>query len=244
MEGIMFRLALFILVTSQFAFAGALENVRERVEGSSNPVIIFDLDDTLTDSRERMLRVFHSLGPEFEKLHYRDLQYEPGDTLKHIGYTDAAMIEKISNAWYERFFSNAYVAGDRALPGAVQYVQAVYDEGATIVYLTGRDAPRMKEGTLKSLKLNRFPLGKRTILRMKPDKSLSDAQFKKSEIEWIGNQGDVVAVFENEPTNINLLVDGFPKSQPIFVDTIHSPKPVEPYPTIPWILDFRLDLRE
>ena len=47
------------------------------------------------------------------------------------------------------------------------------------MYLTGRDVPRMLEGTQKSLREHGFPLGQAGIeLRLKPVAEWDDAEFK------------------------------------------------------------------
>jgi hypothetical protein len=58
---------------------------------------------------------------------------------------------------------------------------------------------------------------------MKPSHSLPDAQFKAAVVTQVRALGEVVALFENEPANLNLLHQAFPEALAVFVDTIHSP---------------------
>jgi len=246
------RTFLLVFLFSKLLLASPLDTVRDRVahvtDAGGNAVVVFDIDDTLTDSRERTLRILRDIAakPDFraefplestrlEKLRYREIQYELKDTLVRIGIPDPAFAERLSREWAERFFANEYPARDRALAGSAAFVRELAAAGARIVYLTGRDEPRMGVGTRKNLRLSRFPRGS---LRMKPNQTMADLAFKQSEMAWIGAQGEVVAVFENEPANLNLMKESFPDSTAVFVDTTHSPKPVDPVEGAAWILDY------
>ena len=89
--------------------------------------------------------------------------------MKNVGVTDPDTIKSISDFWLERFFTNIYLMTDAILAGGPEFVNACYDRGATIVYLTGRDVPRMEIGSRESLLRDGFPINKpRTKLMMKP----------------------------------------------------------------------------
>ena len=80
--------------------------------------------------------------------------------------------------------------------------------GAKIVYLTGRDIPRMHDGTVISLARNRFPMNaSEAELIMKPDPKIDDLEFKKAQMARIAKMGEVIGVFENEPANLNAMAD-------------------------------------
>jgi hypothetical protein len=120
----------------------------------------------------------------------------------------------------KRFFTNEYVVIDAPVPGAREFVKVCHDKGAIVVYLTGRDVPSMGQGTVESLRKNGMPVDDETaLLMLKPSKEIQDLVFKKGACEEIRKLGNVVAVFENQPRNLNGLVQEFPGSIPVFVET-------------------------
>ncbi|MDP8254741.1 MAG: hypothetical protein P9M14_03245 [Candidatus Alcyoniella australis] len=106
-------------------------------------------------------------------------------------------------------------------------------------YLTGRDSPGMGSGTRASLSEHGFPFDcQRVDLLMKPRIEIKDMDFKRDAVRQIGEMGQVLAAFDNEPGNINLFADTFPEAIVVLLDTIHSPTPVVPYEHVVRISDF------
>lgn len=228
-------------------------HVESTIAQGDIPVVIFDLDDTLIDTRQRNLRIINDFingedisirfPLEVEKLKsllLSDIRYNLADTLKVKGVVDEGFVKEISSFWLTNFFSNQYSATDKPNPGAAKYVRKLQLAGAIIVYLTGRDVPRMREGTIANLKKLGFPLDNNAVLMMKPIATMDDLAFKKEALQTISKLGKVVGAFENEPANINLLHSSYPEAISVFLDTIHSPKPIEPDAGIEWVKNFML----
>lgn len=235
--------------SSSFAFqcrpevlSEILDNASESVVHGGQPVVLFDLDDTLIDTRRRSYGILKELARDeefkskyamaayrLEWLGYQQVRYQISDTFRDMGISEAEAIEYATNFWAPRFFSNEYAARDMMLAGAADYVRKLHRKGAVIVYLTGRDEPRMGEGTRESLVRNGFPIGDyRSFLMLKPTAKADDLEFKRSVFAKVRSMGEVVAAFENEPANLNAMAAAFPDSLPVFLDTIHSPKPDQP----------------
>ena len=233
------------------------ERAQSVTEQGQTPVVIFDLDDTLINTRERNLRILRDLAAEpatlsrfpaaaerLAEIGPRNIRYLLKDTLATLQLTDEAFVEAANNYWLAHFFTNAYCAHDRPNPGAARYVRWLVNEGATVVYLTGRDTPRMGKGTASNLRELGFPIdGPKAILMMKPSAQGDDLAFKISRFQTIAQLGVVVAAFENEPANINAFQTGYPDALMIFLDTIHSPKPDTPNSMVHWVRDFEPDFR-
>jgi hypothetical protein len=235
------------------ALVDILERSEQLAEQGKQAVVMFDLDDTLINTKDRNLRILKDFArqPELAASHPSDVQkilalridqvkYLLADTMKEIGVTDADLIKQASEFWLAHFFSNEYCAKDKANPGAARYLHLLARTGAKIVYLTGRDIPRMADGTRQNLLRNRFPMNPgQAELIMKPDPKMDDLQFKISQYQSVEVMGEVVGVFENEPANINSMADAFPAAAAVFLDTIHSPKPDVPEDRVEWVGDFR-----
>lgn len=216
------------------------------------PIVIIDLDDTLINTRERNLRIlrdfaevssikqtFPSEALKVKNLNLDQIRYLLADSLKGIGIENLDFIKAASDFWLSRFFSNEYCSEDLPTKGAAQYLQQLENAGAKIIYLTGRDVPRMETGTLANLKRNSFPLEKAKLM-MKPDPKMDDLVFKQQAFVEIDKLGEVVGVIENEPANINAMKDAFPQATAVFLDTIHSPKPDVPKDGVHWVQDFTI----
>lgn len=225
--------------------------IQQRGSKEAKPVVVFDLDDTLFDARTRNLPIFKELAadqdfaatfPDAAKklaaLTLPDVHYDVRHTLKAVDIQDEAAIKRVSEFWAQEFFSHR-CADDAPLPGAATLVNQYASKGAVIVYLSGRDVPRMQACSRQSLKAKGFPTGKKTThLILKPDPKGNDLEFKRQAFEAIDKLGDVVAVFENEPRNLNAMGEHFPRAVLVFVDSRHSTAPDQPTSEAHWIRDF------
>lgn len=229
--------------------AAVVEVVKAR---KSQPVVVFDLDATLYDNRPRTLAILKEWARQPDEintfaaqkvlgLRIDQVEYLVADTLKNLGITEAITIKRAVNFWLPRFFGDSAVL-DWPMPGGPAFVAKLYDAGAHIVYLTGRDAPRMLEGTIRSLQLAGYPIGLvRTQLIMKPRSvDLDDTAFKGQVVKHLRQSGTVVALFDNESGNVNMMRTRFPDAKIIFLKTAFDPRKAEPLkPGIRTIKDFR-----
>ncbi len=131
--------------------------------------------------------------------------------------------------WTDRFFTSSYLVHDRPYLGAVKFVQDIYNLGAKVVYLTGRDEPNMGEGTRANLVRDGFPWNvERTQLLMKPEAYMDDLEFKRQAAILVNSQGALIASFENEPPNVAALHELLPDVMHVFVDTVCSEQLARP----------------
>lgn len=214
-----------------------LDRARGRAAAGACPVIVFDLDGTLIDNRPRVVAILHELGDFWRDKHpeaaarcraatVADIGYGVVDNLRRLGVEQAWLHEEGLAFWKQRFFTDAYQAHDVEVPGAVRFARACHEGGALLVYLTGRDLPGMALGTFKSLRDLGFPIGTMGVkLVTKPAFEIPDTEFKRSVAGDIRRFGEVVAVFDNEPANCNLLLEAYPDCRSVFVDTQHAPDP-------------------
>ncbi|MEK6772586.1 MAG: HAD family hydrolase [Bdellovibrionota bacterium] len=233
-------------LTNAVGLQTVIDRAKELTSQGRQSIVLFDLDDTLTSTQERKLRILKEFAnqPQVQEkyseeakkilqLKESDIHYQVTDDLKNLGITNADLIQEVSKFWLERFFTNEYCSKDKAIPGSANYLHKLVRAGAKVVYLTGRDAPNMQLGTIANLKRNFFPnSSSNSSLFMKPELKMDDLVFKKEAFVKIAEMGEVIGVFENEPANINAMVEAFPKATAVFLDTIHSPKPDVPGPSV------------
>jgi len=236
--------------------AAALEKtvraIEQRTAAGRSTLAIFDLDGTLFDNRTRTIFILREISERFDSKtpelsaafgEYIDLSvvdYSLEVTLKRMGVRHPAEIAFIKQEWAKRFFSDEYQKYDLPLAGARAYVERVHKAGATVIYLTGRDVGRMLVGTTEVLRLYGFPVGVAgTMTIVKEAFEQDDELFKKEVSEYINRLGEVVAIFENEPANSNILQARFPKAASFFVTTQHRPDAPALKPGIVKVPDFR-----
>ena len=99
----------------------------------------------------------------------------------------------------------------------------------------------MEFGTARGLTRHGFPLWQgRCELHLKPAREMADDAFKKDVLRTIDSlRGVVIATFDNEPGNCNLLIQHFPEAMNFLVGEVHSPEAAEPAEGLIRIDDFR-----
>ncbi|WP_437742442.1 HAD family hydrolase [Sorangium sp. So ce1504] len=212
-----------------------VERAADRSEGP--PVIVFDLDGTLMDNRPRVVAILHELAEEWRRKHpYAaalleraspdGIVYGFQDNLRQLGVHDEALHLHAFDFWRARFFNDPHIRHDVEVPGASQYARDCHAAGATLVYLTGRDLPKMALGSFASLRDLGFPIGViGTELVVKPRFEMPDTEFKRSVAPQLSRLGRVIAVFDNEAANCNLLLGCHPRCTAVFLDTQCAPDP-------------------
>ena len=220
-----------------------LNSIDREIEKGSVTRAVFDLDSTLFNVAPRFTKIIEEFcndsvlrqkyskavevlsrvqitaHPYYLKQFMMDigLDQEPQDFYKEI-----------FEYWRSRFFSDNYVIFDVPEIGAVDFVRRLYDRGVHIIYLTGRDEPRMKTGTIESLQKWNFPVAtSRADLVLKPYKELDDAEFKRDHFS-IFPHDEKVWFFENEPVNIHLVLKDCPNVNVVYFDSVHSGKAPPP----------------
>lgn len=210
---------------------------------------VFDLDSTLFNVAPRFSKIIQEFCvdnsmcqkyPEaisvLSQVQVTQHPYHLKQFMSDIGLDNETQefYKEIFEFWRTRFFHDNYVIYDHPEDGAVEFVKRLFDMGVHIIYLTGRDEPRMKLGTLQSLEKWDFPLETdRADLVLKPYKELDDAEFKRDHFN-IFPRDEKIWFFENEPVNIHLVIKDCPHVKIIYFDSVHSGKAPAPegLPTI------------
>ena len=223
----------------------------QRSKSGPTPVVVFDLDGTLMDNRPRTLQILRELGDHLKDRHPEDaarlaaatldgLDYLLTDSLNKLGVSSSEVVAEAESFWRERFFGDDHLRYDVEVPGAVAFARACYEAGAILVYFTGRDLPLMGIGSFRSLRDLGFPIGvPGTELVLKPDANMPDEAYKRLEGPKLSRVGEVIAIFDNEPANCNILLELHPECDSVFVDTQHLPGAPQLDDGIHVIEDFR-----
>lgn len=200
---------------------------------------VFDLDSTLFDVSPRMEQILKEFIDHPETLkNYPNFLTALRQTkvlrddwgvipsvereLSKLGSDFSSLISDLNHFWRKLFFSNEYLHFDQPFEGAVEYVQNLHQSGVEIIYLTGRDIPRMAKGSEEVMRKWNFPMDERAQLVLKPNKEMDDARFKVDFLKTLIPVHHNIWFFENEPVNIELSLRECPSIQIVFFDSCHS----------------------
>ena len=237
-----------------------LRETRDSVAHGRPVLAVFDLDSTLFDLHFRVARIIDTFAqtPEYQARYpkecaaLKDIQilrsdWGIGEALVRLGMKEADHKEfyrDLHQFWATWFFSDDYLKHDEPLPGSVEFVKELQRLGAQIMYLTGRDIPRMMKGTVESLRDRGFPVevdGVETIL--KPEAGMDDARFKVDILKEAEKKYSKIWLFENEPVNLNLCAKECPNVGLVFIESTHSGRE-QVADTLDRIVHFEVDLEE
>jgi hypothetical protein len=220
-----------------------------------NPLVVFDLDSTLFNVSFRTQNILQDFANEgtFQKKYpeevasLKTIQVLSKDwgiresLARHAIRGTITFFEELRLYWRERFFASHYLKHDQPYPGAVTYVNSLFDADLRVIYLTGRDRPHMFEGTVASLKQHGFPLENEELqLFMKPAKgSTEDEDFKALIMHELRRDHRHVFLFDNEPVILNKVLKEHPDIHAIFMDTVHCGRETPPpgLPVIPGVFE-------
>jgi hypothetical protein len=215
---------------------------------AAHPLVVFDLDSTIIHTGPRHLAILREFAARDDApprlralvagLRQEQMGWNPLRVLREHAVIPPEQEKQLRKFWASRFLASTYLHHDIALPGALDYVQRLVAAGAGVVYLTGRDAPGMGEGTRASQAALGFPLGGLHVLHLKPRPDEPDADYKRREAAAIAARGPVIGAFENEPANANIFRQAFAEAEVFFLDTVCSPDAPPLAPGIQIIRDF------
>lgn len=212
-------------------------------------VVVFDLDSTLLDNKPRQARIMAEYGREHgaPALAGSRREHWTGGWDFRVAMRNAGLpeheielhAEPYRAYWRERFFTSEYCRLDEPTAGAVAFVTAVRQAGARVLYVTGRHEG-MREGTVDCFARVGMPVpdGDGVQLWMKPTVDEDDDHFKARVHAELPKAGEVVAVFDNEPTHVNDYRRSLPQALVIHLATDHSMREVFVDRAIPSIADF------
>lgn len=204
------------------------------------PACIFDLDGTLFDVGHRTIGILkewlsenkgrsfdETLIKKVEKINYSHIGYSLSHLFENAGFdlrTEDVMdlFSEIEKSWKEKFFDgDALLRYDHVMPNSPTFLKEISNQGIHIIYLTGRYASRMTEGTKIQLEKHGFPLENCDLI-LKEKIHLEDQIFKAEQVRNAMERFDVIGNFENEYFNLAYMALEAPDAVHVIVDSQHS----------------------
>jgi len=147
---------------------------------------VFDIDDTLLDTSQRMRSAIR-MG-----------LFDPREKGKKSH-------PKGVQAFRDFFYSPERFSLDKLIPGALDLVNSLHQQGYTIAYCTGRPR-RIFEATKNQLRQHGFPIMRDKngfeLLAMKPDTDGKTTSYKFNVLRDLQHRYDVRMFFDNHPGNL------------------------------------------
>jgi hypothetical protein len=147
-------------------------------------VVVFDLDNTLFETRARTLVALQAYDAargtrHFGELVLDDVAADGASTAERLGLAPQVQAD-VQAFWLEAFWRPRSFAHDHLLVDVAALVHEAHAAGAEVVYLTGRVE---RDATIAQLRAAGLPLARDEDLVTKPTVGASTALFKA---EWLG----------------------------------------------------------
>lgn len=188
-------------LTGRAFTAAVLAQVRQQSASGVHPRVVFDIDDTLTDSRARTLAFAkaydHQHGTtRFSGLCLADIQFPPTELAQKAGLSGADLNDFMSG-WEDYFFSIPAMKEDEPIAPMVELAKEAAAAGAEVVFLTGRPEEQRSE-TLSELERLKLPQSLTDHLFM--SKPGDKADFKVKLLSQWAKAGQALGFFITEST--------------------------------------------
>lgn len=228
------------------ALTEIFESVEQDHEAGRASLIVMDLDETTVNSiPRRFVALRGSLAKvcgtavdavcaaldqvTFEEMDSQENRYDIKETARRKGLSgEEPRIAEIERELVALYLSGRFESLDREVPGAGAYVRALRRAGARVVFVSSRFDDVQRLGTLASLRTLGLVRGagdeRDVLLRRRGEASID---FKRRAFAAIASEVErseglaVRGVFENEPENMQAMVEAFPEARAVFVEGAH-----------------------
>jgi hypothetical protein len=204
-----------------------LGKVRDLAANSLRPIVVFDLDETLFDTRYRTKALVEEFGRVNNEMRLKtvaidQVRHSLDDTLKQLRYTGreigTSRVIRDLRAFVKAELSKGAFEHDKPLPKAAAYLTKLQQGGAEIVYIADRPLSQA-DATNRALRAAGFPAGD-LISR---DRSGSVSKWKAAQVASLQSRGTLVAMFDNEPRESNAVREALPNLRVINLMTRKKP---------------------
>lgn len=202
--------------------ANALKDIAARVGRGEKVRVVFDIDDTLADTRGRTLALARQWDQEngtkhFAKLTLAQVAYDARDTAAAM---DMPWDSEISfrRFWDEHFLQGSNFKSDLPIPEIIALAKQAKAAGAEVVYLTGRLAVRNPRTIEQLQKFGLTDANEKTVVG-KPTQQDRTPQFKTEWLRRSASEGHHLAFFITESKrDIAAIQRGIPGVPAVVID--------------------------
>lgn len=167
-----------------------LADLETRVKNGEKCRVVFDIDDTLVDTRARTLALAKAFDKQrgtkaFSKLTLSKVGKSAKETCEALG-VDEKTAKAFNGYWNANFFAGKSFDKDAPIARTIALAKQSKAAGAEVVYLTGR-TESVRPGTLAQLEKLGLPDADDSHLVMKPKASVKTPEWKSGLLaQWAG----------------------------------------------------------
>lgn len=216
------------LVDGRAFIANALKDIEARAKRGEKVRVVFDIDDTLSESRARTLAVAKDWDRKhgtnfFSKLTLEQVKSSGYDTARAIGIPPA-VARVFGRHWDTEFWKGERFVHDTPIREMVELAKRARKLGAEVVFLTGR-VDALEGATIRQLK--RFGLEgvDANSVVSKPDLTVRTAPFKTSWLDASAKAGYHLGFFVTESRRDIAAVQQWTKGAPAVLLESHFSGP-------------------
>jgi phosphoglycolate phosphatase-like HAD superfamily hydrolase len=164
-----------------------LRRIRRETRRGRRVCVVFDIDNTLVDTRHRTLaavKAFAAANPKLtlpKPLAVRKMRYDGALTGKALGF-DASTRSRLASFWGGFFWNPKHFAHDKPIGETVRLAHAAKAAGAEVFYLTGRVAT-FAPSSVQQLASLGLPDADKAHVLCKPSVKVRTADYKRSELQ-------------------------------------------------------------
>ena len=244
MKTFILPLLMMVGLPSAWARSKILNHVLQRAATSDRmgaiPVVVMDLDETLIDSTLRRFEAYQdsvrtlcgkdrtgdcgkSAGLNISEFLSLPNRYDQNPLFDQVGISKGAWSAQLNDSAIKIYLSGKWIELDQATPGATEYIQELRKLHAKIFFVTSRWKTSQGAATLASLQhLGMWSEDDHDDSLILRPAGMSSIDFKRISYKMINDWREahdalIVGAFENEPENMNAMVDAFPGATHVFV---------------------------
>lgn len=167
-----------------------IADLKDRTARGEKCRVVFDIDDTLADTRGRTLALAKAFDKQrgtkaFAKLTLSKVGKSAKDTCAALGL-DEKTTKAFTGYWNANFFAGGSFDKDLPIARTIELAKQAKAAGAEVVYLTGR-TETAREGTRAQLQRLGLPDADDAHLVLKPKASVKTAEWKSGLMaQWAG----------------------------------------------------------
>lgn len=187
---------------------GAIARVARRTARGLRSVVIFDVDNTLADTRPRTQAAAAAFskrgGPELAPLAQVPLHqvgWDGGQTARRLGL-DRGTTTRFHRFWDTFFWRARSFRFDKPIRQTIQLARWAKAAGADVLYLTGR-VQSLQGGTIRQLRRLGLPDADPSHVLCKPSMALRTAVFKQQAVHQLGAvEGQIIWFMSDSRSDI------------------------------------------
>lgn len=198
-----------------------LDEIKALTAAGKPVTVVFDLDNTLFDTRSRTLLA----GKRFDQWNHtayfkdakpEDMMRDGIETGLHLGLPKTIAME-FQEFWAIQFWTPSNLAVDRPMNDVLSWAKKAKAAGATVKYLTGRTTP-FHDASVAALNAAGMTTRPEDVL-CKPNMSVRTTDYKVEQLQGLAAKSTIGFFLTESRRDLAAVVAGAPAAHPVALDS-------------------------